>query len=367
MCRDFVWDGTSGEVLIVSKADLAVMSKIRTRYGSFLTGEDYKRLLQCTGVRQVASLLSANPLFSGVLENMHEGIEHRGGLEALLKKAMYENLASLCRFDSAISDDLYSYIIRYIEINCVIGLCLRSGAEQTAAVRLTLPEYFREHIKLDFEPFLKSSTPRALLDATRELTIFPSIKRFYMSSGEDENLSVDFTGLEAALFSDFYDLLFKGAEKYDKETRSSLEKMLGTSADIHNLKTFWRCRKYYPESFTDIDSLIIHHGCHINKRNFHELMNSDERGMLMVLATTPYKSDTSDTSVRNRPFDSVLSGILYSRCKKALRFSQGTPAVLAAYVLLLKIQHEDLTTIIESVRYDIPVEQRHELIVSDVS
>ena len=63
----------------------------------------------------------------------------------------------------------------------------------------------------------------------------------------------------------------------------------------------------------------------------------------------------------------MLSGILYSRCKKALRFSQGTPAVLAAYVLLLKIQHEDLTTIIESVRYDIPIDQRRELIVSDVS
>lgn len=72
--------------MLSSFSSNAVLSKARAMYGKRLTAENYRDLLNCRTVGEVAAVLKSRTSYGTVLAGINENEIHRGILEAELKK-----------------------------------------------------------------------------------------------------------------------------------------------------------------------------------------------------------------------------------------------------------------------------------------
>ena len=70
-------------------------TKARALYGKLLTSEDYKSLLERKNVPEVASYLKKNTVYSELLSEINENDVHRGDLEVLFMKSLYDDFVKI--------------------------------------------------------------------------------------------------------------------------------------------------------------------------------------------------------------------------------------------------------------------------------
>ena len=80
----------------------AVLTKARAMYGRHLTKHNFNDLLSCHSVGEVASYLKNNTNYRKILMDVNESEIHRGRLEQLLRRKMFEDVAALCIYLSLI-------------------------------------------------------------------------------------------------------------------------------------------------------------------------------------------------------------------------------------------------------------------------
>ena len=77
----------------------AVLAKARALYGRRLRAEDYRRLMGCRTMSELAAALKEQPLYSAALADVNPQYARRAQLENLLRQGLYARYDSLCRYD----------------------------------------------------------------------------------------------------------------------------------------------------------------------------------------------------------------------------------------------------------------------------
>ena len=75
----------------------AVLAKARALYGSRLRADDYRRLMACRTMTELAAALKEYPLYSEALADVNPQYARRVQLENLLRQSLYTRYDSLCR------------------------------------------------------------------------------------------------------------------------------------------------------------------------------------------------------------------------------------------------------------------------------
>ena len=73
----------------------AVTAKARALYGRRITPEQYKDLLRCRNVPEVASYLKSSTSYADALQNISESNIHRGQLENMLRRWNFDSYAKM--------------------------------------------------------------------------------------------------------------------------------------------------------------------------------------------------------------------------------------------------------------------------------
>ena len=71
-----------------------ILAKARAMYGRCLTAQDFHNLLACHSVSEIASYLKNRTAYAGVLADINESTIHRGHLESLLRRKLWNDYAS---------------------------------------------------------------------------------------------------------------------------------------------------------------------------------------------------------------------------------------------------------------------------------
>ena len=66
-----------------------ILAKARAMYGRCLTAQDFHNLLACHSVSEIASYLKNRTAYAGVLADINESTIHRGHLESLLRRKLW--------------------------------------------------------------------------------------------------------------------------------------------------------------------------------------------------------------------------------------------------------------------------------------
>ena len=347
--------------MLGSAASNATMVKSRIKYARMLTGAQNQELMDCPGVGEIASALSTVQPYDRTLADARESVLHRGNLEILLRGAAFQEMLLLCRFDSSMGNHYFEYIIRQGEIRQLYIFLRLYGAGHPEEYALAISEFFARHSSIDLERLPECRSFDQILDALGGSPLRDIVASFRPKEGGH----IDFAMLESALQKHLFAFLYSLIDRdFSGDTADELRAMYGTQADLMNIQLVSREVQYFQPSPSIIRSQLIPYGRCLSRTQREamcECRTHEELGEL--IGRTRYGRFLH---LNEGLLDRQCDRILYRQAKKNMSFSTHPAVVLASYWMLAQLQLEDLTTIIEGVRYHIPRDEIDRFLIADV-
>lgn len=322
-----------------------ILAKVRAMYGKRISAKDYGNLMACATVPDVTVYLKNNTVYGRELSGANELVTNRNQLENFIRKKLFHDLEDLGRYEISTGDSFAEYTIARTEIEQILHSLMYLASGNPSDYLYSLPMFFNKRTKINlvelasvknYEEFLhvlKGSPYEALLAEHRP----------------KENEKLDLSAIEKTLYDYLYEKFFKALRKgTDKKVKDELSEILNAYIDYSNFVRIVRLKR----NNSKIKSAILSHGTikdkHLaqmcsaeNEEQVFDIMKSTNRGKILSKLKFNYVDELPDR-------------ILYNKCRKTIRFSVHPDAVMISYLFLLQIEIQNLITIIEGVRYNVP-------------
>ncbi len=347
--------------MLGSAASNATLVKTRIKYANLLTPASFRRLMECADIGEIAETLSRIPPYDRLLADAGESVLHRGNLEALLRKAAFWEMLQLCRFDSALGSHYFDYIIRQSEmrqLNLFLRLFAAGRPEEYA---LSLSDYLRDHSKIPLEKLPSCRTFHQVLEVLEGSPLKRAIAPFQPKAGGNLDIPMLESALQRHLFTFLFSLIRRD---FQGKAAEELEALYGMQADLKNIQLVLRESRYFTSSPDVIRSQLLPFGYRLSKSKRQALCECRTMEEIAACLQGTYYG-------RLLPFDLAsldrqCDRLLYDQAKRNMSFSPHPPVVLASYWLLSQLELEDVTTVIEGVRYRIPPEETATFLIAQL-
>ena len=334
--------------MLSSCSSNAILAKIRAILGRRLTAADYAQMARRRDVGEVAALLKATPSYAGVLRHIEESAIHRGQLEALLKKDLFYQYSNLRRYDFS-GKDFYDFAIVQVEIREILRriILLQSG-EQTDFV-VDLPSYMLGRTSFPVMDLARTRTVAEMIDCMPH-TPYPAIlSRF---AGQDIR-SIRILDCEYALYSYYYRYLTDTIRsQFSGSTRKELLEVVSSEIEAVNIQTIFRMKLYFHASSEQIRAHLYPYAWRLKKNQMEALLAAEDfAGMCRAL--TPDGGNVSEED----GIELFINRNMAHLEQKQLRFTTSAPVAMYTFLTLRRIEVQNIITVIEGVRYQLPQEE----------
>ena len=332
--------------MVLSYAANAVLSKARTLYGRCMKPKNYKELLNCRNISDIASYLKRRTDYSDVLFKINENNVHRTDLENSLNSKLFVDFESLGRYDLWVGEHFFDYMIVRAEIEQIMRSLMLISAGEMGEYICSVPEFFHKHTKIDLKSLANIRNYDEFLSKIKKSPYYKILLPYIPKSGENINLIV----VETVLHNYLYEVLFGIINKYVKgKAKRQLVDFFKTYIDLTNLIRIVRMKKFYKLSFDYMSKGLISYG-RMSRSELEKFIECESNEKMMA--------DMKETSVGRKWFskgldivDKVPTNMKYNWCRHNIRFSISPPIVLMSYIFLKEVEILNLTNIIEGVKY----------------
>ena len=183
-----------------TQASNAILAKARAMYGRRLTARNYQELLNCRDLPDLISYLKTRTSYSEALQAANPATTHRAQLETLLRLNLFEQYASLCRYEMNIGHDFYRYFIIRSEVQAITTRLQELHAPDGDVSIYTMPDFIKKHSCLNLNA-MSMATSFKMLVLALEGTPYAKILQPF---ADDPDFALENSGLlelEAALDS----------------------------------------------------------------------------------------------------------------------------------------------------------------------
>ena len=338
----------------------ALIGKVRAIYGTRLTKQDYDELMRKSSVSEICSYLKSNTRYSEILKPYNENTIHRGQLEMLIERDIFEMYVRLRSFeDLTIGVQIYGYLTTKIEIREILYCIRLINAGKTENYITRLPSYFLDHSSFNLIELAKASDMETLLEVLKGTKYHNVLAKVHT----DENGKLDYTRCEVLLNEAYYEEILNQAKRMLTGSSSKeLIKLIKLNVMLKNIITIYRLRIFFKEDAAEIKIKLIDSKNHENMKTYDLLANAENADdFFKRLEEIPYFKKHAFTS--KEKFERNIHRIMYSEFEKQLRLSTKAAIVFFSMLSLYEFEKENLTTIIEGIRYGVPTKEIEELLV----
>ena len=169
--------------------------------------------------------------------------------------------------------------------------------------------------------------------------------------------------IEFILEDYFYDEAFRRIEKYySGSILKDLKSIFQTRIELSNIIKIYRLKKFYQAEPKTIKGLLIKKNTRISEKKIDEIIAlSNPDAILKYLSTSEFSRFSSD---KDYIYVEYYAGrIRFDLAKKFMYFSTNVPKVYLAFVTLSNFQIENLTNIIEGIRYQIDESEIKQMLI----
>jgi Archaeal/vacuolar-type H+-ATPase subunit C len=345
--------------MLSTLASNAILSKARAMYGRRLTEQDYKNLLSCQTVGEVASYLKNHTVYKTVLAGVNENAVHRGQLEAKLKQKQMEDYASLCRYEISVGEHFSRYLLMRGEIEQILHSLTLLNAGKPEEYLFSLPMYLSRHTHIDLNALVQIKTYDDLLNALDHTPYREILEPFQPVKG----VALDYTAIENALYAYLYSSIFEVIDKYTRgETAKQLREIFNSYIDLINYSRIIRMKVSYHADAGTIRSSLLPFGT-LKPRAVSEMAEAataDE--VTAIMHRTPVGKRSLD--IQHTYVDEIPKRLLYKICRQNIYFSTHPSVVMMSYTFLLQSELTDIVTIVEGVRYRLPSDEIAQMLIT---
>lgn len=338
-----------------SEASNALLAKCRAKYGQRLGRDQYDSLIACRSVSDVASQLRQTH-YAPALEKLDQSSIHRGRLEGALDAMLYDELASLCRYERSLGVWISGYIMMKGEILQLLEFLKLLAAGRPGEYIFSLPEYFREHTELDLDSLARARSYKDMLDSVRKTPYFRILSGF----APNESGQIELASIEHALYEKLYDDVFSMIDSsMSGKAKEELLELMGTQVDLLNFTHVYRLKRYYSADADTTRTMTFRHCYKLSSKVLESMVNaaSGDEVIALLEQKTPYGRLIDENAVAGGYAEQQNQRLLAGKARHLLRFSISPPVVLMAFEILAETEVQDVVTIIEGVRYELPPEE----------
>ncbi len=339
----------------------AILAKARAMYGRRLTEQHYTDLLGCRSVGEVASYLKTRTAYADILEGVAALSIHRGRLEELLKKRLFLQYASLCRYEMSIGQDFYQYFVIKNDITQILNCVRLLNSGRSGEYIFSMPAFFNEHTGLDLFKLAGVTSFGGLLDALAG-TAYQQVLAPFQQLRLTSRSVLD---IEAILYKFFYTRLWQLANKDFKGKRlQGLLDVLRIQVDMRAIDNLYRLKKMIQADEPLLRQFIIPEISNFTEKQISMLINAPTaEEMLKSLEQTPYAAQLK--TIHYEYVEVATQKILFNWSKKYFRFSTDPTVVMFCYIYLAENEIENITHIVEGVRYEVPADRIKTMLIGE--
>ncbi len=331
----------------------ATITKIRAIHGKMLISEDYKALSAKRSIAEVAQFLQSHRRFEAALSDIDPNTVNRDYLEELLQRLNFEMFLRLRDFQHLKHIGFYNSTCERYELEQLLSLIGTVGRGEKYDFVKTLPAFFLPETELDFLDMSKSESFAELCERL-EKTKYSRLAEELKSACGDVP---DILTAEVCVRSFFYRRLFKSIkDELPKAEAEILSDEIKRDIDMRNIVNAYRLKTYFDMSADELKKKSLPFSKMSRARI--ERLYECESGEKMLQFLPEYKKAGS------QPFEfveTVMSQIRLKRAKKLMRY-QSLPLVFYAFMEICDIEADNITHIIEGIRYGLKPDKIEQLV-----
>ncbi|MDQ5983308.1 MAG: V-type ATP synthase subunit C [Eubacteriales bacterium SKADARSKE-1] len=331
-----------------------VFAKVRAMYGKRIRACDYNNLLNCKTVGEIAAYLKNKTAYSKVLGKVNESNVHRGELEALLKNKMFNDFATLCRYELSTGESFSEYVIGRAEVEQIIRSLVYILSHNKSKGSDPIPSYFDKHTKINLKAMSRAENYEEFLKALGNSPYRKLLKNLSLKYNEQINLSQ----VESILYDYLYErVLERLRQNTNKKIRIELKSIFETYIDFGNFVRIIRTK----QNNSSQDFAILKHGKLKSKYIEAMLMASKEKELFDIMESTNQGKKLKN--LKYSYIDQIPLKVVYDKCRRYVHSSINASLVMLSYIFLIHIELNNIINVIEGIRYQMPKEDIEELLI----
>lgn len=332
----------------MSFASNAVIAKARAVHGHALKPEDYTQLSAKESVAEVCAYLKQTERYGRALASVNPQTVHRGQLEALMRRSMFDIFDRFHTFDQTESRLFFKYIIMQLETDQILSALQSVASGVTMNYIAALPMFLTEHSAIDLAALGLAGSyteAAALLHGTPyERAVCPALHEAQRTG------KLNVCDIERRLFTDYYLSMLKAVEKGCKGSeKKDLKRLILGVIDMKNVVTLYRYSRLFGAGASGAKDALIPFRRRLTDAAIERLAEqSDIAKIAAELNAIGYGLHSREIPAT---VEILTDRINADRLKKLLRLSQSSSVVYFAFVELLGVEFKNIKTIVEGIRY----------------
>lgn len=336
----------------------AVNTKIKTMEGTLLKDEDYRNLLKLESVSAIARYLKERTAYSEILANVDVDTVHRGMLENLVKQKMIKSIDSLIHYFTGDYKAFLKTLYARYEIEELKAIA-RAAYNSEDAAGFRSSAFLGKYSKLDADRLFAARQVRDIIFALEGTEYYK-----FLIPLVDGNVTENLFRFEMVMDMSYYTILQKQWSKLSKRDIAILRHAQGVIADLLNIQWIYRGKKFYKLSPEEILNYTINIGYRLNFNLLKALCYTQSLDEFYgIVMNTRYgflfkKDETTDIYMERR-----MERHIFFELKALVRNKSLSVISAFAFIIFLEYEARDIISIVEAIRYKVPIEQAHRYII----
>lgn len=331
----------------------AILPKARGMFAKRISVSEYEEMMRRRTVPELSLLLRQHPYFRGNLASLSPSDPHRGQIEELLDMDIFEKYQTLLKFDFE-DEGFTTYYLIQCEMREILKALRMLSIGQPGVYVQHIPAYLIGHLRFDLYELAQANDFFGVVEAMRMTPYYKTLRSVLEA---DPDLR-DFPTVEARLLRAYYEMVFEQIDKsFSGREAADVKDLLILEASTYNIQLIIRVKTYYSHAYTNdqIRALLLPYNYRIPKRTLEEMIDAPnvERVIAIMKNSTFAKHVTGDD-----PDQIATSGdrLIYRHARRILHLNPSPYAALAAFVVLAKLERDNVINVVEGVRYKLSPE-----------
>ncbi|MBD5139271.1 MAG: V-type ATPase subunit [Ruminococcus sp.] len=337
----------------------ATVAKIMAIYGKRLTQQDYTEMMNRQSVSDVADYLKKNTYYSKLLASIDTNTIHRGMLENLLRRSVFETYMRITGFEHISNQRFYNYKIIQTEIDEILRCirCINAGSDKLIQ---DVPVYINHLTSFDLLELAKINNFAALLEFIRKTPYYEVLKN--ISPNEDGK--VDVTRCETLLRNYYINMLKENADSGGGDVEQ-FNRFLEAEIDLINVINSYRLTAYFGESEEEIEKDMLTFYGRITAERHREIYSApNAEEFIRRFSKTYYGKQMIRNGYDISNIEHSVRRLRHKYARSILRRSGSAQLSVYAFFFLLETEVQNIISIIEGIRYGVESNKIASLVIT---
>lgn len=325
----------------------AITTKVKAMEKSLIHTDDYTMLSNVKTASDFVLFFKNHRAYEPYFSNVNEMNTHRGLIESILSKTVYESYAKIFHFANKNQRNVLKLSFFRYEVHA-LQECLKHVLHPGTTVDVSAFEkVFSKNTSLNLEALQNATTIDEFTNYLRGTEYYPLFSRL----SNTKNVTLYDYQMELNIY--YYKKIWKLKGRYLKgEELKDYTDTIGTIIDLQNIMSVYRCKKYYNVEIADILSIVIPISYHLKKEQLTAMIQAismDE--FIRILQGTKYRIE-NDNPTKEDVERSYYERV-YSVYEKNSLKNPVSMAPIHFYLYKKEREVDQLTTVLECVRYGV--------------